>query len=142
VLAAPDRAPAAAPLELMVVRGIDHVQLAMPAGGEARATEFYEGLLGIPRVTKPANLAGRGGCWFESPAARIHLGVEEDFRPARKAHPALLVDGLAELAETLARSGATLRSGEPLEGYERIYVDDPFGNRIELLEPASPAPAL
>jgi catechol 2,3-dioxygenase-like lactoylglutathione lyase family enzyme len=142
MLAAPDRAPAAAPLELMVVRGIDHVQLAMPAGGEARATEFYEGLLGIPRVTKPANLAGRGGCWFESPAARIHLGVEEDFRPARKAHPALLVEGLAELVETLARSGATLRSGEPLEGYEHIYVDDPFGNRIELLEPASPVPAL
>jgi catechol 2,3-dioxygenase-like lactoylglutathione lyase family enzyme len=142
MLATPDRAPAAAPLELMVVRGIDHVQLAMPAGGEARATEFYERLLGIPRVTKPANLATRGGCWFESPSTRIHLGVEEDFRPARKAHPALLVEGLDELVETLARSGATLRSGEPLEGYERVYVDDPFGNRIELLEPASPGSEL
>jgi catechol 2,3-dioxygenase-like lactoylglutathione lyase family enzyme len=126
----------------MGVRGIDHVQLAMPAGGEARATEFYEGLLGIPRVPKPANLAGRGGCWFEAPATRIHLGVEEDFRPARKAHPALLVEGLEELVETLARSGATVRSDEPLAGYERVYVDDPFGNRIELLQPASPASEL
>jgi catechol 2,3-dioxygenase-like lactoylglutathione lyase family enzyme len=126
----------------MGVRGIDHVQLAMPIGGEARATDFYEGLLGIPRVPKPANLAARGGCWFESGATRIHLGVEADFRPARKAHPALLVDGLDELVTTLERAGALLRGDEPLEGYRRVYVDDPFGNRIELLEPAAPAPDL
>ncbi|MEO8899539.1 MAG: VOC family protein [Candidatus Dormibacter sp.] len=126
----------------MGIRGIDHVQLAMPVGGEARATEFYEGLLGIPRVPKPENLAKRGGCWFESGATRIHLGVEEDFRPARKAHPALLVDGLVELVKALEDAGATLRGGELLEGYERIYVDDPFGNRIELLEPAAPPPDL
>jgi catechol 2,3-dioxygenase-like lactoylglutathione lyase family enzyme len=126
----------------MGVRRIDHVQLAMPAGGEARAAEFYEGLLGIPRVPKSANLAARGGCWFESAATRIHLGVDDDFRPARKAHPALLVEGLDALVEILRRSGATLHSGEPLEGYEHVYVDDPFGNRIELLEPAAPASGL
>jgi catechol 2,3-dioxygenase-like lactoylglutathione lyase family enzyme len=113
----------------------------MPSGGEARATEFYAGLLGIPEVPKPANLATRGGCWFESAATRIHLGVEEDFRPARKAHPALLVEGLGQLVATL-ESGAILRRGEPLEGYERIYVDDPFGNRIELLEPMAQPPEL
>jgi catechol 2,3-dioxygenase-like lactoylglutathione lyase family enzyme len=132
-------APGCATIAAMGVRGIDHVQLAMPAGGEERATEFYQGLLGIPRVAKPANLARRGGCWFESHTTRVHLGVDEDFRPARKAHPALLVDGLDELVETLTRSGATLHGGEPLEGYEHLYVDDPFGNRIELLEPAAPA---
>jgi catechol 2,3-dioxygenase-like lactoylglutathione lyase family enzyme len=126
----------------MAIRGIDHVQLAMPVGGEADATEFYEGLLGIPRVAKPANLAGRGGCWFESPPTRIHLGVEADFRPARKAHPALLVQGLEQLVATLRTAGATLRSDEPLDGFARIYVDDPFGNRIELLEPLTPSPAL
>lgn len=124
----------------MGVRAIDHVQLAMPAGGEPEAIAFYQGLLGIPCVPKPANLATRGGCWFESGATRIHLGVEENFRPARKAHPALLVDGLDDLVTTLERAGATLNGGEPLEGYERIYVDDPFGNRIELLEPVAPAP--
>ncbi|HSP65584.1 MAG TPA: hypothetical protein VLO10_05270, partial [Candidatus Deferrimicrobium sp.] len=77
----------------MTVRAIDHVQLAMPAGGEERASAFYEALLGIPRVAKPAHLARRGGCWFEAGTVRIHLGVEADFRPARKAHPALVVDG-------------------------------------------------
>jgi catechol 2,3-dioxygenase-like lactoylglutathione lyase family enzyme len=126
----------------MGVRGIDHVQLAMPAGGEPQAVEFYQGLLGIPSVPKPANLAARGGCWFEAGPTRIHLGVEEDFRPARKAHPALLVAGLDELVTTLEKGGATVGRGEPLEGYEHVYVDDPFGNRIELLEPAPPAPDL
>ncbi|HEX4579099.1 MAG TPA: VOC family protein [Candidatus Dormibacteraeota bacterium] len=126
----------------MGVQGIDHVQLAMPAGGEPQAVEFYQGLLGIPCVPKPANLAARGGCWFEAGATRIHLGVEEDFRPARKAHPALLVAGLDELVTTLEQGGAAVRRGEPLEGYEHVYVDDPFGNRIELLEPATPAPDL
>ncbi|MBJ7608546.1 MAG: VOC family protein [Candidatus Dormibacteraeota bacterium] len=119
----------------MGVRGIDHVQLAMPPGQEHQATEFYEGLLGIPRVAKPANLASRGGCWFELGTARIHLGVEPDFRPAKKAHPALLVDGLDGLVARLQRGGWAVREDEPLEGYQRVYVDDPFGNRIELMEP-------
>jgi catechol 2,3-dioxygenase-like lactoylglutathione lyase family enzyme len=121
----------------MPVRAIDHVQLAMPPGEEAQATAFYEALLGIPRVPKPQHLAARGGCWFESDGVKIHLGVEVDFRPARKAHPALTVDGLDRLVETLAGAGVAVQAGEPLEGYSHVYVDDPFGNRIELMEPVS-----
>ena len=78
----------------------------------------------------------RGGCWFERGDLKIHLGVDADFRPARKAHPAVLVDGLSELVERLAAAGVSLRDDEPLDGYDRVYADDPFGNRIELLEPS------
>ncbi len=119
----------------MRVLRLDHVQLAMPAGGETVAREFYQGALGIPEVPKPAHLAKRGGCWFERGDLKIHLGVEAEFRAARKAHPALLVEDLRALATNLQRLGYAVRDDEPLEGYHRIYVDDPFGNRIELLEP-------
>jgi len=118
----------------MGIVGIDHVQLAMPAGREADAVAFYEGLLGLTHVAKPPHLAVRGGCWFESPAARVHLGVEADFRPAAKAHPALLVDDLARLEAQLAAAGVEVRDEGGLDGYEQRYVDDPFGNRIELLQ--------
>ncbi len=107
----------------------------MPAGREDDAVAFYEGLLGIPRTPKPPHLAARGGCWFEHDDLKIHLGVESDFRPARKAHPALLVDGLPALVDRLRAAGVPLRDDEPLDGYDRVYADDPFGNRIELLEP-------
>lgn len=110
----------------------------MPPGQEDRAADFYEAVLGLRRVDKPAHLAQRGGCWFESGSVRIHLGVESDFRPARKAHPALVVDRLHELVESLTDAGYAVRSDEPLAGFERVYVDDPFGNRIELMEPTSP----
>jgi catechol 2,3-dioxygenase-like lactoylglutathione lyase family enzyme len=116
------------------ITAIDHVQLAMPPGGEVRAIAFYEGVLGIPHVPKPANLAIRGGCWFERDALKIHLGVEAEFRPAKKAHPALVVDGLAALVEHLSAASIEIRAGEPLDGIDHVYVDDPFGNRIELLE--------
>jgi len=119
----------------MTVVSIDHVQLAMPAGAEDAATAFYEGLLGIPRIPKPQHLLARGGCWFEQPGVKIHLGVEADFRPARKAHPALLVADLAALVERLRAAEVVVVDDEPLEGYHRVYVDDPFGNRIELMEP-------
>ena len=119
----------------MGVRRLDHVQLAMPAGGEPLAVGFYEGLLGIPRVPKPPHLEARGGCWFEHGDLKVHLGVEADFRPARKAHPALLVDDLPALVARLRSAGALLHDDEPLDGYDRVYVDDPFGNRLELLEP-------
>ena len=119
----------------MRVVGIDHVQLAMPPGGEARARAFYSGLLGVPEIEKPPNLAMRGGCWFASSALKIHLGVEGDFRPARKAHPAFLVEDFTGLAKVLAEAGCAIVRDEPLLGFERLYVDDPFGNRIELLEP-------
>jgi catechol 2,3-dioxygenase-like lactoylglutathione lyase family enzyme len=116
---------------------IDHVQLAMPAGGEAAARGFYGDVLGLPETPKPPHLAKRGGCWFESQTLKIHLGVEDDFRPTRKAHPGLLVSELDALKARLAQAGYALKDDEPLEGYDRIYVDDPFGNRIELLEPLS-----
>lgn len=119
----------------MPVERIDHVQLAMPPGEEDAATGFYEGLLGIPRVPKPPHLAARGGCWFERGGLKLHLGVEPDFRAARKAHPALLVSGLAALVERLRAAGVELVDDEPLEGYDRVYASDPFGNRLELLEP-------
>ncbi len=119
----------------MKIVGLDHVQLAMPAGGEDAARAFYRDLLGLPETPKPANLAKRGGCWFESDAVKVHLGVEHDFRPARKAHPALLVSGVLGLRDKLAAAGVTVKDDEPLEGYERFYADDPFGNRIEFLEP-------
>jgi catechol 2,3-dioxygenase-like lactoylglutathione lyase family enzyme len=106
----------------------------MPTGSEDAATDFYEGVLGIPRVPKPPHLAVRGGCWFEDSDVKIHLGAEADFRPARKAHPALLVDDLDALVARLGEDGIAVRDDEPLEGFQRVYVDDPFGNRIELME--------
>jgi catechol 2,3-dioxygenase-like lactoylglutathione lyase family enzyme len=121
----------------MPVRALDHVQLAMPAGREAEARAFYQGLLGIPELPKPPHLAKRGGCWFERGTLKVHLGVEAEFRPARKAHPALLVTDLPRLKAVLRAGGCTLTDDEPLAGYDRIYVDDPFGNRIELMEPLS-----
>jgi catechol 2,3-dioxygenase-like lactoylglutathione lyase family enzyme len=114
------------------------VQLAMPPGGEELASAFYAGALGIPEVPKPPELAKRGGCWFERGALKVHLGVERDFRAARKAHPALQVQDLPRLIEKLQGLGYALKEDEPLAGFQRVYVDDPFGNRIELLEPASP----
>jgi catechol 2,3-dioxygenase-like lactoylglutathione lyase family enzyme len=117
--------------------GVDHVQLAMPAGREAEARAFYAGVLGIPELAKPAALAARGGVWFESGPVRVHVGVDPDFRPARKAHPGLLVRGLDALIEDLRRAGYRVVSDEPLEGFLRVYVDDPFGNRLELMEPRS-----
>jgi catechol 2,3-dioxygenase-like lactoylglutathione lyase family enzyme len=117
----------------MRVMGIDHVQLAMPAGAEDAAREFYARLLGIPEVSKPPALAERGGAWFERGDLKVHLGVDPDFRPARKAHPGLLVRDLAVLVRELRSAGyevEEIRVDERL----RAYVDDPFGNRLELVE--------
>ncbi len=116
-----------------VVERLDHVQLAMPAGDEDRATAFYEGLLGIPRVPKPPELEVRGGCWFERGGLRVHLGVEQDFRPAKKAHPAFAVAGLDDLCAVLEAAGHPVTRTEDVPGMPQWYVADPFGNRIELL---------
>jgi catechol 2,3-dioxygenase-like lactoylglutathione lyase family enzyme len=121
----------------MPVQRLDHVQLAMPAGGEARAREFYQGLLGIPEVLKPPELAKRGGCWFERDALKVHLGVEPDFRPARRAHPGFIVSELAALVERFRSAGCAPVEDHALPGHYRVFIDDPFGNRIELLEPLS-----
>jgi hypothetical protein len=126
----------------MRIDRLEHVQLAMPPGGEALARAFYGGVLEIPEIPKPPNLAKRGGCWFERGDLKIHLGVESEFRPARKAHPALLVVDLQVLVGRLKSAGHDVREDEPLEGYYRVYVDDPFGNRIELMEPTPPQRAI
>src|SRR6476659_7796800 len=107
----------------MTVQAIDHVQLAMPSGEEAAAIAFYEGLLGLSNVAKPAHLAARGGCWFERGPAKVHLGVEADFRPAKKAHPALLVNDLDVLSEHLAQGGFPTRDGDGVDGFRQRYVD-------------------
>jgi len=113
---------------------LDHVQLAMPAAREDRARAFYCGVLGLIEERKPANLAVRGGVWFRSGTLRLHLGVDPNFRPATKAHPALLVSGLPELIARCLAAGHPPVNDEPLEGFDRVYVFDPFGNRLELLE--------
>ncbi len=119
----------------MKIYAIEHVQMAMPPNEEEQARAFYGKVLGIPEIPKPAHLALRGGAWFEQGALKIHLGVEKDFRPASKAHPALLVEGLDDLIKRCEQAGHAVISDEPLEGYHRVYISDPFGNRIELMEP-------
>ncbi len=114
---------------------LDHIQLAMPAGREEEARAFYAELLEIPEQQKPLNLAPRGGCWFVRDGLRVHLGVDKDFVPARKAHPAFIVDDLAGLILVLQEAGVMVTQDKPLNGYDRVYVNDPFGNRIELMEP-------
>jgi catechol 2,3-dioxygenase-like lactoylglutathione lyase family enzyme len=116
------------------VLALDHLQLAMPAGREAQARAFYGDILGLRELTKPANLAVRGGVWFALGTQQLHLGVEGDFRPAKKAHPAFLVHDVARLRARLEQAGYAPYEDEPLAGYKRFYVADPFGNRLELME--------
>jgi catechol 2,3-dioxygenase-like lactoylglutathione lyase family enzyme len=122
------------------ITALDHVQLAMPRGREAEAEEFYVGLLGFEILPKPEPLASRGGRWFVCGGVQVHLGVDADFRPARKAHPALVVAGLEELTAGLSGAGVGVRWDQERPGVRRCYVDDPFGNRIELVEDPSTAP--
>ena len=111
--------------------GIDHVQLAIPVGAEEAARAFYVDTLGMVEVPKPPAMAARGGAWFRAGPSEIHVGVEAEFVPARKAHPALLVAGLREFVE---RTGLAARWSDEIEGSIRCHVDDPFGNRIELID--------
>ena len=117
----------------MAVLGIDHIQLAIPEGGEGKAREFFVGLLGMAEVPKPANLSP-SGCWFESGTLKLHLGVDPEFRPATKAHPALLVKDLRALIARLELAGIPFKPGKKLDGYVRGDIADPFGNRIELMQ--------
>ena len=114
--------------------GIDHVQLGIPVGAEDEARRFYIDVLGLVEVPKPAVMAARGGAWFEAGEVRIHVGGEDPFVPAKKAHPALVMHGLADFVD---RRGLTVRWNDEIAGVVRCHVDDPFGNRIELIEAGS-----
>lgn len=114
--------------------GLDHVQVAIPAGGEAVARAFYGDLLGLPELAKPEMLAGRGGCWFELGDRQLHLGVDADFRPATKAHVAMVSGSLDDLRARLEEAGIPTRDDAPIEGRRRFFADDPFGNRLEFLQ--------
>lgn len=115
------------------ITGIDHVQLAMPVGAEPQARDFYAGVLGLPEIVKPAHLAVRGGAWFQCGAAQLHLGADSSFQAAKKAHPALVVDGLAEFVSALAGRGVEVKLEEAVGPMDRVTIFDPFGNRIELI---------
>ena len=119
----------------MKILSIDHVQIAMPPGEEEKARLFYVRILGFVEIPKPPELAKRGGVWLQSGNVQVHLGVEQDFRPARKAHPAFVVANLGALLATMQGAGYEVDTAQPpLDGYERAHVFDPFGNRIELME--------
>ncbi len=118
---------------------VHHVQLSIPAGGEALCRAFWGDALGMRELTKPPVLAARGGCWFAVGGVEVHLGVEEEFAPARKAHPGLLVAGLEGLARRLEERGVAVQWDENFPGYHRFHASDPFGNRLEFLEPRSQA---
>ncbi|MFE6754323.1 VOC family protein [Streptomyces sp. NPDC057684] len=121
-----------------MLRALDHVQLAAPAGSEDALRRFYGGALGMVETPKPPALAARGGCWFEAGQVRLHLGIERDFRPARKAHPGLRVTGIEAYAARLAAHGVRITWDGDLPGHRRFYADDPVGNRLEFLEPVTP----
>lgn len=116
---------------------LHHVQLAIPAGGEDACRAFWGGVLGMQELEKPPVLAARGGCWFRGGGLEVHLGVEEPFTPARKAHPGLLVTGLPALAAALEGAGHLVTWDADFPGHDRFYSADPFGNRLEFLEPIS-----
>lgn len=118
----------------MEIVGLDHVQLAMPAGGEATARAFYGGVLALPEVAKPPALAARGGCWFRAGTAGLHLGVERVFQPARKAHPGLAVRDLDGLLSRLRAGGYAVTEDADVPGQRRCHARDPFGNRLEFIE--------
>ena len=116
------------------ILGLDHVLVAIPVGGEEAARRFYGDLLGLTEVPRPEPLAARGGCWFVGEGVALHLGVEAEFRPARKAHVALLAADLEGFRRALEGAGVATRDDEAAIGVRRFYADDPFGNRLELID--------
>ncbi len=114
---------------------LHHVQLAMPAGHEDDARAFWVGVLGLDEVAKPPELAARGGCWFRGGALEVHCGVEDDFTPARKAHPGIVVDDLDAVVDRLSEAGHDVTPDDLFPGHRRVYAHDPFGNRLEFLQP-------
>ncbi|MFD5052222.1 VOC family protein [Streptomyces tendae] len=122
-----------------MITGLDHVQLAAPPGAEEVLRAFYTGVLGMTEIAKPPVLAARGGCWFQAGTAQLHLGVENGFRPARKAHPGLRVTGIDAYAARLEAHGTPVTWNDDLPGHRRFHCADPVGNRLEFLEPDGPA---
>ncbi|MGB9464030.1 MAG: VOC family protein [Candidatus Acidiferrum sp.] len=117
----------------MIAR-IDHIQMAAPKGCEAAAREFYGSLLRLREIEKPVSLRGRGGCWFQCGDQQIHIGVEADFRPAKKAHAAFAVADLEKLRKALLARGVKIIDDDSLPGTRRFFAEDPWGNRLEFLE--------
>ncbi len=116
------------------VSGLDHIQITAPAGCEGAARDFYGSLLGLPEVDKPEPLRSRGGCWFQCGTQQLHIGVEKDFRPAKKAHPAFAVGDLNELRRALLAHGVKIIDDTSLPDTRRFFAKDPWGNRLEFLE--------
>ena len=114
--------------------GLDHVQLAAPEGCEAKARHYFGELLGMKEVEKPERLKTRGGVWFQCGPQMVHIGVENGFSPAKKAHPAFLVRGIEALMQRLAENGIRFRLDEDIPGTIRFFTEDPFGNRLEFME--------
>ena len=113
--------------------GIDHIQIAAPPGSEDKARKFYEELLGMEEIPKPENLKGRGGCWFLCGSQEVHIGIQQDFMPAKKAHPGFTVNALEQLKVRLEEANYVISIEPPIEGRSRFFTHDPFGNRIEFL---------
>jgi acyl-CoA thioesterase len=124
----------------MSVLGLDHVQLAMPKGQEQQARSFYGSALGLEEIPKPPELAGRGGVWFRCGELQLHLGVEEPFVPARKAHPAIRLAGYDAFVAKLSAAGFVIRPDTSVPLMRRSFIDDPFGNRLELVDSSMPRP--
>ncbi|PZR64140.1 MAG: glyoxalase [Chloroflexi bacterium] len=120
----------------MRLTGMDHIQLTIPPNGEATARAFYGELLGLREVAKPDPLASRGGCWFVGLGIHLHLGVADDFQPARKAHPAFSVANLPALRDRFIEAGVSVIEDDAVPSVRGFYASDPFGNRLEFIEDA------
>ncbi|WP_217242432.1 VOC family protein [Streptomyces sp. AC555_RSS877] len=120
-----------------MITAVDHVQLAAPPGSEERLRAYYVDVLGMTEIPKPSVLAARGGCWFQAGGVQLHLGIETDFRPAKKAHPGLRVTDIGAFAVRLETRGATVIWDDDLPGHRRFHAEDPVGNRLEFLEPVT-----
>jgi catechol 2,3-dioxygenase-like lactoylglutathione lyase family enzyme len=125
-------------VEEMRIVSLDHVQIAIPVGGEDRAREFYTRILGLSEVEKPAAMAGRNSIWFVAGQVNLHLGIEPAFHPAKRAHPALVVEGLDEILASCEHAGLPTKPDTSFNGFRRFHVFDPFGNRLELMERTKP----
>ncbi|MDV7767342.1 VOC family protein [Peribacillus sp. CSMR9] len=117
-----------------IFKSIDHIQLAAPKDSEDTARKFFKNILGFEEVEKPEELKKRGGVWFEFGNYQIHIGIEEPFYPAKKAHPAFEIENIEELRKHLITNGIDVMDDDKLPGAKRFYISDPFGNRMELLE--------